>query len=253
MYSFWNYKNRKQFCNLLGNFISRKSGQKCCVYGQNGKPLNKEVVEKFLKNLTINYEDVNKNNTLSEFEINRKQINWEPNEEYTKLKRLFYFRNVFLLTDFIKEIYNIDYISNLQQIPNISVSNQEIFKIELHTPALKGLSFRDLQLAMAINSLNFDKYKLTAIKNEQNYRRELRLITIEDERKKNLSDSISEGSRFKNKYDALVYENSNPIRTEINNSINNANDIPTYPSEKSECSNPEGCACAKAKNNKYEL
>jgi pterin-4a-carbinolamine dehydratase len=247
MQIFPKYKISKNFCNLLGNFISRKSGQKCCVYGQNGKPLSKEVVEKFLIRLKTNNEvelAEAKYAQLSQIEKSRRLINWEPVEDYTKLFRLFYFRNVFLLTDFIKEIYNLDYISNLHQIPNISLSNQEVFKIELYTPPLKGLSFRDLQLATAINSLNFDKFKLVPLRNESNYRREIRSITIEDEQKKSESE-INERSRFKNKYDALVYENISFVDNNKSGDINIT--------EPSGCSNPEGCACKQSKKTKYEL
>jgi pterin-4a-carbinolamine dehydratase len=242
------YKLSKNFCNLFGNYLSRKSGQKCCVYGQNGKPLSKEVVEKFIDRLQSNNQAEtasDKDQKLSDFQISRKIINWEPKEDHTKLFRLFYFRNVFLLTDFIKEIYNLDYISNLHQIPSISVSNQEVFKIELHTPALKGLSFRDLQLATAINSLNFDKYKLVPLQNESNYRREIRSITLEDEREKN-SNEISESSRFKNKYDSSIYGSS--LAEDKLEEIKNVN-----LDESSGCSNPEGCACKQSNKVKYEF
>jgi pterin-4a-carbinolamine dehydratase len=245
------YKLSKTFCNLLGNFISRKSGQKCCVYGQNGKPLSKEVVEKFLLRLKTNNElelSDPKYIHISEYEKTRKLINWEQKDDYTKLIRLFYFRNVFLLTDFIKEIYNLDYISNLHQIPNISVSNQEVFKVELHTPALKGLSFKDLQLATAINSLNFEKFKLVPLHNENNYRREIRSITIEDERQKS-ENEINERSRFKNKYDALIYENNTIPDLKSNEGFNYNDSI----KEPSGCSNPHGCACKQSNKTKYEL
>jgi pterin-4a-carbinolamine dehydratase len=220
---------------MFGNFISRKSGQKCCVYGQNGKPLIKETIDKFLNSMERNTEkDLENAHNLSQFEISRKRINWEPKDDYSKLFRIFYFRNVFLLTDFIREIYNQDYVSNVHQIPNISVSNQEVFKIELYTPALKGLSYRDLQLATAINSIDFNKYKLVPLKSEDNHKKEIRMISIEDEKIKS-SVNISEKSRFKNKYDALAYENSV-------NSIE----------EPKGCSNPEGCACKQTNKVKYE-
>ena len=33
---------------FYGNNISRKAGQKCCPYGQNGKPLSKDKVDTFI-------------------------------------------------------------------------------------------------------------------------------------------------------------------------------------------------------------
>ena len=35
--------------------------------------------------------------------------------------------------------------------------------LELHTPKLKGLSYKDLELASMINGFEFDKYKLTPV------------------------------------------------------------------------------------------
>lgn len=231
---------RKLFCDMIGNFISRKSGQKCCVYGQNGKPLSNEAVKKFLNNLYLGVDDKFKSgeyNSLTDFQKSRKLVNWTANEDYTRLSRLFYFKNVFLLTDFIKEIYLLDYNSNLQQIPNISVYNRDLFKIELYTPALRGLAMRDLQLAAAINSINFDKFQLIPIKDEKQYRQEIRMISIEEEKAR---DNMTEETKFKNKYDAVSYERA---ITGGNNTQNETG-----------CSNPEGCACAQAKSeNKYSL
>jgi len=205
---------KRNFCEseIFGNFISRKSGQKCCVYGQNGKPLKKETVIKFLENMQVtNKYEKEKNNYLNEFKKNLKLINWKPNEDYTVLTRVFYFKNVFYLTDFIKEIYNTDYSSNLQQIPNIHVLKKELLKIELTTPDLKGLSMKDLQLAFALNTLNFDKFLIYPIKDEENYKREIRSINIYEQQEK---ENHQERTKLKNKYDALEYDkinNANPI------------------------------------------
>ena len=37
----------------FGEHISRKHGQKCCPYGQNGKPLSPEKVEEFMQTYKI--------------------------------------------------------------------------------------------------------------------------------------------------------------------------------------------------------
>lgn len=199
---------KDSFCEIFGNYISRKSGQKCCVYGQNGKPLKKETVIKFLENMqaTNNYE-IHKAKNLSDFRKSLKLINWSANEDYTILTRIFYFKNVFYLTDFIKEIYNTDYSSNLQQIPNIHVMKKELLKIDLTTPDLKGLSMKDLQLAFALNTLNFDKYLLYPIKEESNFKKEIRNITLFEQQEKDNKENIQERTKLKNKYDALQYEN----------------------------------------------
>jgi len=205
--------NKFHFTEFFGNFISRKSGQKCCQYNQNGKPLSEEIVKKFLIEVKEkNTKVVNSLTDLTEFERERKLITWEPDDKYTKLYKLFYFRNVFSLTDFIKELYELDFNSNLMQIPNIEVKKQELLKIELETPKLKGLSYKDLQLAFAIDSINIKKYMLVPIKNEDNYKKEIRIILLEDQNKKIMHElkngstqDEEEKSRFRNKYDSIVY------------------------------------------------
>jgi hypothetical protein len=204
------YLFKKNFCELFGNKISRKTGQKCCIYGQNGKPLAQDVVKKFLDNMKTN---VVIDESLGDSQKRLMRINWLPNEDYTRLFRLFYFKNVFALTDFIKDLYDLDFSSNLQQIPNISITNKEIFKIELYTPLLKGLAYKDIQLAFAINTLKFDKFLLYPIHSEADYRSEIRQIETE------LKDpDVQERTKLKNKYDAL---NTNKG-----------------------CGNPNGCACS---------
>ena len=61
-----------------------------------------------------------------------------------------------------------------KQIPNISIFNQDIVRIELYTKQLKGLSFRDLELATIIDSFEFDKYKLVQLEKEDGYRKVIR-------------------------------------------------------------------------------
>lgn len=226
---------RYNFCDMISNILSRKTGQKCCVYGQNGIPLKKEVVDNFIRDINLNKKQkTNKN--LNEIEKRYVDIDWQVNNEYTHLYRLFYFKNVFALTDFIKELYNTDYASNSQQVPNIEVKNKDLFKIELHTGQLKGLSFKDLQLAFAINTLNFKKYSLIPLKNEKEYKREIRLINIEEERLKQESElPLNERTKLKNKYDSLMYENLNIV-----------NDSSSC------CSSEGGCPC-KQTSSPYKL
>lgn len=118
---------------------------------------------------------------------------------------MFYFQNIFKITDFIKEVYELDYSTNIQAIPDINVKNKEIFRIELYTPLLKGLSFKDLQFAFAFNSIDFSKFDLIPLTSEENYKREVRQIEMEIKNKQLMEElKNSQGSRFKNKYDALV-------------------------------------------------
>ena len=53
-----------------------------------------------------------------------------------------------------------------KQIPNISIKHQDLVQVELYTKQLKGLSFRDLELANMIDSLDLEKYMLIPLEQE---------------------------------------------------------------------------------------
>ena len=88
-----------------------------------------------------------------------------------------------------------------QQLPSVSILDQDIVRIELHTKALGGLSSRDLQLSQIIDALDPVKYKLVALETEKDYKKVIRRKRIQDEMKA-MEDEIlsSEGSRFENKF-----------------------------------------------------
>mmetsp|Transcript_17064 Transcript_17064/g.15014 ORF Transcript_17064/g.15014 Transcript_17064/m.15014 type:complete len:93 (+) Transcript_17064:320-598(+) len=69
----------------------------------------------------------------------------------------------------------------MKQIPGVQIMDQDIFKVELHTPKLKGLSYKDLELASMINGFNFDNYKLTPMDNIKEVRKIKRQQQIEAE------------------------------------------------------------------------
>ena len=239
------------FCEIFGNFISRKSGQKCCIYGQNGKPLKKETVEKYLDNLNkTNFLEVHSQTNLTDFQKNLKLINWIPNENFTSVSRIFFFKNVFYLTDYIKEIYNLDYSTDLQVIPNIQVYKKELLKIELTTPDLKGLSMKDLNLAFAINSLNYEKFLLYPIKTEDNFKKEIRNINLYESRIKEEKEQIQQRTKLRNKYDSLVYDNKDEYKKSYNKILNNIEGKEEENS--SSCCTPDSvCACKQA--SKYQI
>ena len=86
---------------FYGNHISRKHGQKCRPFNQNGKPLSQEKVDEF----------------LSQYKDNKW---WNVNQEHTRLTRSFYLKNIFCAVEFIKDIYEMDSLST-KQIPNVSI------------------------------------------------------------------------------------------------------------------------------------
>ena len=53
-------------------------------------------------------------------------------------------------------------------------------KVELHTPQLKGLSYRDLELATIIDGFDLDKYKLVPLEEEKNIKKAIRQIKIDE-------------------------------------------------------------------------
>lgn len=137
--------------------ISRKAGKKCCPYGQNGQPLGEKEVLRLISKLNSSNTIINDTNIAPEYV-------WNLNDSLTKISLGFYFTDVLKATDYIKEVYNLDLSTNTKQVPDISIKNKNILTIELHTPSLKGLSYRDFQLAGIINTLNYKKFDLKLLK-----------------------------------------------------------------------------------------
>ena len=83
-------------------------------------------------------------------------------------------------------------------------------RVTLHTIPLKGLSFRDLQLAQIIDSFDLEKYKLIPLKTEKGYKKIIRHMKIEEEMKQMESEILAtEGvKRFGNKFKQSDYANS---------------------------------------------
>ena len=132
---------------------------------------------------------------------------WQPNEDYTTLTRCFYLNNIFCAVEFVKDIYEMD-ADTTQQIPNISILHQDIVKIELHSRPLKGLSTRDFELAIIIDSFDFKKYELWPLEKEQGYRSYIRRKKL-DIQNESVVDEIAAsagGSRFGNKFKSTVYD-----------------------------------------------
>ena len=105
---------------------------------------------------------------------------WNPSEDFTRLSRSFYLENIFCAVEFVKDVYEMD-AETTKQIPNISILDQDIVRIDLHTKQLKGLSYRDLELAMIIDSFNFEKYKLLPLEKEKGYKRIIRMKKLDEQ------------------------------------------------------------------------
>ena len=70
-----------------------------------------------------------------------------------------------------------------KQIPDISITGQDIVRITLHTKPLKGLSFRDFELAYIIDSFDFEKYMLMPLEKEKGYRGLVRSMKLDEQNK----------------------------------------------------------------------
>lgn len=82
----------------------------------------------------------------------------------------------------MKDVYEADAMTS-QQLPNISIFNQDIVRVELHTIPLKGLSFRDLTLASIVDSFDLEKYQLVPLETEDGYKKVIRHMKIDEEMK----------------------------------------------------------------------
>lgn len=105
---------------------------------------------------------------------------WRPNEDYTVLTRSFYLKNVYGMISFVKDFYEMDAITT-KQIPNLSLIDGDLVRIELHTKPLKGLSYKDLELANMLDSFDFEKYDFIPLEKEKGYRNLIRGIKVEED------------------------------------------------------------------------
>ena len=80
-------------------------------------------------------------------------------------------------------------------------------RVELHTKALKGLSYRDFELALIIDSFDLAKYELVPLQTEKGYRKIVRSMRIEEEMAQMESEILAtEGTkRFGSKFRTSDY------------------------------------------------
>ena len=151
-----NLKNFLKRYSFFGSSISRVAGEKCCEYGQDGKPLSIEYVKNFLESASeeIKY--------------------WRPDENYKTLTHSWFFVNYLQAVAFSLEIAKLDSMNVLKQQPNIYVMKKEILRVELTTPKLSGLSRADLSLAVQISLMPMKDYSVIPVLDEKNPRKELR-------------------------------------------------------------------------------
>lgn len=136
-----NENNKNQFFNET---ISRKARTKCCSYGQDGKPLESNEILKYMNNLSDK----------------KSKLKWNLNSDYKKLSTTLYFTNIEEISKLIKTIYEVDKFHSINQIPNVFILNKELIIIELFTLPLEGLSHKDFNLAILLNSLVLSKYEV---------------------------------------------------------------------------------------------
>ena len=84
-----------------------------------------------------------------------------------------------MAVEFVKDVYEMD-AETTKQIPDVSILKQDIVRVELHTKDLKGLSFRDLELANIIDAFDYEKYKLVPLMREKGYKTAMRKIKLDE-------------------------------------------------------------------------
>ncbi len=182
---------------FFGKAISRKHGQKCCPWGQNGKPLRRETVEDWIESYNSGLD-----------EKHREERKWIVDDERTRLERMFYVQNIFRAVDFIQDLYNVD-SETTRQIPSVHIEDQSVLRIELHTPQLKGLSYKDFQLANLIDQLDYEKYLLTPLSSKKGVRRVERQMKIDAQAQEFQDEIAATAKRFgSSKFSATDYEKS---------------------------------------------
>ena len=92
----------------------------------------------------------------------------------------------------------------------MSILDQDIVRVELHTLPLKGLSYRDLELALIIDSFDLNKYQLVPLQTERGYKKVVRSMRIDEEMAQMESEILAtEGTkRFGNKFRKSDYNKS---------------------------------------------
>ena len=142
--------------------ISPKFGEKCCRYGLNGKPFNKERVDTYFNNLKVQIQG------------------WRISEDYSHLYRYFYCEDYVAGLTLIKLIGQIDGKSS-QNLPNFHFTNGNLIKVELTSHPLKGISHIDFELAIQLNQIDFDSIHVVPVTDPVHYRSEARILRQEKE------------------------------------------------------------------------
>ena len=88
------------------------------------------------------------------------------------------------------------------------IIDQDIVRVELHTKPLKGLSYRDLELATIIDSFDFKRFEMLPLLTEKGYKKEIRRLRIEEEMKAMEAEiMVTEGTKkFPNKFKQSVFD-----------------------------------------------
>lgn len=78
------------------------------------------------------------------------------------------------------EVGKIDSGSTVKQHPSVSITKKDLLTVELTTPKLKGLSGVDFEYAIQISLIPAAEFKMIPVTKNKGYRRELRIIGMED-------------------------------------------------------------------------
>lgn len=128
-------KSQYRSFGFFGGKRSTKLGEKCCKYGQNGKPLTHETAIHIYNS------------------VENQVKAWSFNDDHTRLYSYFYCEEYTKLIEFVTEVAGVDMKTN-QNKPEFTITNNGQVRIDLISHEIKGLSRRDFELATCIGNMN---------------------------------------------------------------------------------------------------
>ena len=95
---------------FFGGKISPKKGQKCCRYGQNGKPMTVQKAEELFK------------------ELEQYISGWKMNEDRSTQTRHFYAKEYLTLHNFVNEVVGVDQQTTRNR-PEFHITRGDLLKV----------------------------------------------------------------------------------------------------------------------------
>ncbi len=99
---------------------------------------------------------------------------WNLSPDGTRLVKWVYLNDYYQAGRIIDEILTIDR-QETRNTPSFALLNGDLLKIELVSPSIQGLSSVDFELALKLNSVDFERFGGWELPTDRNYRTEVRM------------------------------------------------------------------------------